>query len=355
MKKIQILGSVIIILILGVWWYLGQRITFSVVIPVYNAEKYLARCLDSIFIQDGNFKVIAVNDGSTDKSLKILQEYAKKHSNIEVINQKNEGASVARNVGLKAAKSQYVTFMDADDWLEPDAFKKVLKVIKKDNPDIVLTGYYNVYDREWVRNVKGENYVDEVPEESRYPARDLDKLALFSPFYGKEAYSDLFYASGGVRARFFRRSFLEKYDIMFPKGITCNEDAIFTFRAFLNNPLISVLTDPLHNYRNRTDSISKSENIIKEAPKSFRMMQNTSEFQQANRRTQMLITDSWLFLINLGIANLQRHHLSPESGVEEFYNAYKYMQKYNKEELKSCRNYIKLKDFLQKSGFNLPL
>lgn len=353
MKKILVLS---VIFIVSVWYYVSQRVSFSVVIPVYNAEKYLSRCLDSILAQKGNFEIIAVNDGSKDKSLQILQDYAKKHSNIRIINQKNQGVSVARNTGMAVAENEYITFIDADDWLERDVFKKISKILKQDNPDIVLTGYYDVYDREWVKQVKGEKYVNEVPEESKYLNTDLNKLALFSPFYGKEAYSDLFYASGGVRARFFKRSFIEKYHIEFPEKIACNEDAVFTFRAFLNNPLISVTTEAMHNYRNRADSISKSQNIIKEAPKSFEIMSNTPEFKQANRRTQMLIRDSWLFLINLGIANLQRHHISEENGIKEARKACEIMQqKYNPEELEACRNYQMLKEFLSASGLNQAL
>lgn len=355
MKKIQVLVSVIAVLILGVWWYMQQRITFSVVIPVYNAEKYLARCLDSVFIQDGDFEVIAVNDGSTDKSLEILQEYAKKHSNIEVINQKNKGVSAARNAGLKAAKNQYVTFMDADDWLEPEAFKKATKILKKDDSDVLFTGYYDVYDKEWVKNVKGEKFAEYALTEQRYLNRELDKLTLFSPFYGKDAYSDLFYASGGVRARFFRKAFIDKYQITFPEKISCYEDAVFLFRAFLNNPLISVSAEPYHNYYNRIDSISKSENVLQNGMQSLAYMQNTAEFKQANRRTQILINDTWLFLVTLAFANIQRHNSSYQIWLEETLKAYNYMLKFNAEELKGCRNFIKLKDLLQKSGVNLPL
>ena len=179
MKKILVLS---VILIVSVWYYVSQRVSFSVVIPVYNAEKYLSRCLDSILAQKGTFEIIAVNDGSKDKSLQILQDYAKKHSNIRIINQKNQGVSAARNTGMAVAENEYITFIDADDWLERDVFKKISKILKQDNPDIVLTGYYDVYDREWVKQVKGEKYVNEVPEESKYLNTDLNKLALFSPF-----------------------------------------------------------------------------------------------------------------------------------------------------------------------------
>ncbi len=355
MKKVSLLICAISLIALGAWQYSKQKITISIIVPVYNAASYLTRCLDSIMMQSGSFEVVVINDGSTDDSLKIIKEYAKKHSNIRIVNQTNKGVSAARNAGIEAAQNKYITFVDADDWLEPDAFAKAIRMLKKDKPDILLTGYYDVYDREWVRDVKGEEYVNEVPKENKYLNRDLDRLALFSPFYGKEAHSDLYYASGGVRLRFFKNDFIKKHNIDFPLGINCNEDAVFTFRAYLNNPLISVLPEPLHNYRNRADSISKSRDIIKNASVSLAAMHNTPEFKQSNRRTQMIINDRWLFLITLGFANMQRHNVPVVEGIDDAYNALQKMQGYNQEELKSCRNYQKLKSFLQKRGVSLLL
>ena len=108
MKKPLTIFSIFSILAVGVWYYWQQRITISVVIPVYNAEKYLAKCLDSIFIQSGTFEVIAVNDGSTDNSLNILKQYAAKHSNMKVIDQQNQGIASARNAGIRASKYKYI-------------------------------------------------------------------------------------------------------------------------------------------------------------------------------------------------------------------------------------------------------
>ena len=151
----------------------------SVVVPIYNVEEYLEECLKSIEVQTfTSYEVLLVNDGSTDSSLKILQEYAKNHKNIKIINQKNQGVSVARNTGLKSSFSKYITFIDSDDWLEPNTFAEALKIIKQDNPDIVLTSYYDVYDKEWVKNVRGEEDVKHVPQVRKFPSRALDKLSF---------------------------------------------------------------------------------------------------------------------------------------------------------------------------------
>ena len=230
----------IISIVIGVLLFNRVSPFVSVVIPVYNAEKYIAKCLDSVLSQQGVTEIIIVNDGSTDGTLKIVENYAKKHSKIKVINQENKGVSAARNRGIEEAKSKYITFIDSDDWVENDSFVKVAKIIKKDKSDVVLTGFYDVYDSEWVKGIYGEEAVNEVEQENRFRNKNLDDIALLSPFYGKEAHSDLFYIGGGVRARFFSSDFIKKHKITFPEGVRCYEDDVFLYKAFLNNSKISV-------------------------------------------------------------------------------------------------------------------
>ncbi len=355
MKRKLIFISAVAAICLAFIYYMNQRITISVVIPVYNAEKYLARCLDSIFAQSGTFEVIAVNDGSTDKSLQILQEYAKKHSNMRVIDQKNQGISGARNTGMKAAKNKYIMFIDCDDWLEPNAFSLARKKVKEDNPDILLTGYNDVYDREWFRQTRGDAVAEFVPEETKIPIRNLDKLALFSPFYGKSAYSDLYYSGGFIHGHLLKKKFFTEHKLNFPQGVDIMEDTVLMFRAYTYNPLISVLTTPIYNYQNRVDSESKTLKALNVWQDRLNYLHQTNEYKNAPRQVQMWMNDSYLSLIFVGIANLQRHKVPLFEGKDKIYQAYKSMQNYNAEELKSCRNYIKLKEFLRKSGFNLPL
>ncbi len=342
-------------IIAGAVWFYQQRITVSIIVPVYNAAEFLPRCLESILAQKGNFEVIAVNDGSTDQSLSILEAYAQKNPNLKIITQKNQGVSAARNAGIKAAKNKYVTFVDSDDWLEAGSLKDIMPLLKKDRPDILLTGFYDVYDRKWVLETGGEAAAAEAPEEAKFPTRKLDKLALFSPFYGKEAYSDLFYAGTGVRGQFFRKSFINKNMLSFPLGITCGEDDIFMYRAFLHNPLISVTTAPIYNYRNRADSLAKSENIIKDNRVSLAVLQQTPEYLGAGRRIQMLLNDSWLSWTILGMSNLLRHGQSWGAGFDEAYAAYSAFSVYNPKELEACRNLYQLRKLLFGDNPNRPL
>ena len=117
----------------------------SIIIPVYNAEKYIKKCLDSVVNQNTKYKyqIILINDGSTDNSHNILEEYRNKYNNIFIINEKNSGISVARNNGIRAASGKYIGLIDNDDWVTNDYVEKMLNRAYKKNADIVRCNHYN--------------------------------------------------------------------------------------------------------------------------------------------------------------------------------------------------------------------
>ena len=346
MKKLSITLSIAIISLLRIWYYQANKITISVIVPVYNSEKYINRCLDSILKQKGNFEIVIVDDGSTDSTPQILKEYQKNNSNIKLITQKNEGVSSARNKGLKASSSKYITFVDSDDWLEPNAFEKSINVIKKDSPDILLTGFYDVYDKEWVKNTRGEEEAKNIPEIRKFPSRALDKLSLFSPFEAQNTIKELYYIGGGVRGQFFKRDLLEKTQVIFTQGLNCYEDDVFMVSLFLHNPFISILNVPVYNYINRHDSISKSRDVLNCGRKSREIMLNTKNFNTSSRQEKMLIEDLFISYIFLSLANYRRHNLPLDAVIKEASSLYKDFEKYNITERKSLRNYLKLHKIL---------
>lgn len=122
-----------------------KKYDLSIIIPVYNSEKYLRKCLDSVCNQTTKYEyqIICVNDGSTDDSNKILEKYKKKYSNLYVIEQKNGGISNARNNGIRAASGLYLGFIDNDDWVTPDYVEKLLDRACKTNADIVKCNHVN--------------------------------------------------------------------------------------------------------------------------------------------------------------------------------------------------------------------
>ena len=120
------------------------KVDLSIIVPVYNVEKYLKKCIESLIgLEIDNYEIILINDGSTDKSLEICETYSKKYPKlIKVINQKNKGLSESRNTGLKIAKGEYVYFIDSDDFIEKDKFEDCFKTLVNNNSDVLIFGYY---------------------------------------------------------------------------------------------------------------------------------------------------------------------------------------------------------------------
>ena len=173
----------------------------TVVIPVYNVEKYLKRCVESVFVQEWhNYDILLVDDGSTDSSPQICDDYAKVYDFISVIHKKNGGLSEARNTGISHAKGDYVYFPDSDDWLEPQTFKELAEVLESQEFDIVS------FNREFV---KGE----EDPIVS-------DPLVT-QVFEGKDAFVRMLkhsYITGFANDKIYKKSLFIDNNISFPKG-----------------------------------------------------------------------------------------------------------------------------------------
>lgn len=122
----------------------------SIIVPVYNVSKYLAKCLDTLLFQDlesDEYEIIVVNDGSTDNSGDIAKQYADKYSNIILIEQENQGLSGARNTGIKLANGEYIQFVDSDDYLEPNVLKTLVDKMDSDDLDILRFNYQNVNEQ----------------------------------------------------------------------------------------------------------------------------------------------------------------------------------------------------------------
>ena len=124
-----------------------MAVKVSILVPVSNLEKYFRKCLDSLVNQTlRDIEIICINDGSTDDSLNVLQEYASEHLNVIVIDQENQGVSIARNNGINKAQGDYIGFVDPDDWVEPDMFKILYEKAVKTGVDIVECDYRMVFE-----------------------------------------------------------------------------------------------------------------------------------------------------------------------------------------------------------------
>lgn len=217
----------------------------SVIVPVYNVERFLPECLDSILSQSlTELEIICVNDGSTDNSLQILEKYAKRDKRIVVISQKNGGISNARNNGMKLAHGKYIGFVDSDDFIERDMFLTLYERAEQANADISVCNlslynqnsgefseYRNMQLYLFLKNKKGFN-IEEQPE-------FIQNIAAWD--------------------RIYKRSFIEQNHFSFPEGLIY-EDQLFTIQTLLYAKCIVVTPEKLYNYRkNAGGSITDRE------------------------------------------------------------------------------------------------
>lgn len=207
----------------------------SVIIPVYNVEKFLPQCLDSVISQTyGNIEIICVNDGSTDSSLSILEAYAKSDSRIKIINQNNAGVSVARNNALSVAKGKYIYFLDSDDYIEHRALKELREAIG--DCDAVFANFETVdEDSEIIKHRLAIHLF----------LKNESKVVLPSEI-------DLILPS--VWGKLYRKSRIDKLKLRFPVGLHY-EDVFWHWVYLSNNCQVRFITDKLYNYRQRAGSV----------------------------------------------------------------------------------------------------
>ena len=166
----------------------------SVIVPVYNVEKYIRKCVESICEQTyKNLEIILVNDGSTDASGKICDELAEEDERISVIHQKNEGLSRARNAGLDKAKGDYIAFVDSDDYLSLNMYECLLKSMKENNADVVRCGIKNVHEGEKVEKIEIVDSIVKLPLAEMIDglSNRRTRLVVWNALYKKEIISEL--------------------------------------------------------------------------------------------------------------------------------------------------------------------
>ena len=223
----------------------------SVIIPVYNVEKYLIECLDSVCNQTfRDLEIICVNDGSTDNSLNILQRYAKRDSRIKIISQENEGLGSARNTGLTHANGEYVCFIDSDDFLFNDSIEKMYINVQSNNSDLVIFRF-NLFD-------EGQFSPGGFGLDKMFGNRDY----LNFTFNYKNLVKFLLNANFAVWSKLYKREFLEEYNFTFPVGIAY-EDVLFHVKTLIKADSISFVPEFLYNYRSSNeDSIMHNNDNI---------------------------------------------------------------------------------------------
>lgn len=209
----------------------------SVIVPVFNSEKYLAECITSICGQIyRNLEIIIINDGSTDGSFDILNMYAKKDTRIKLITIPNSGVSIARNTGLDHAKGTYISFVDSDDLIQSDMVERLIEVMEKEDCGMAISGIQMRYSKR--KSVKYVNYLPGID----YVKNKEDFEKTFSSFYQCKAYLS-------PCAKLYRRSIIERQHIRFRKHISLGEDMLFNYDYLECDFTSVVINEPLYIYR----------------------------------------------------------------------------------------------------------
>ncbi len=208
--------------------------TVSIIVPVYNAEKGIRRCVDSILGQEfTDFELLLVDDGSTDGSPAILDAYAAADPRVTVIHKPNSGVSATRNLALGKAKGTYIQFLDADDWITEDATKLLVRSALENNADMVIADFYRVVGNDVAR--KGQISGDA----TRLSRQEYADLMMKDP-------ADFYY--GVIWNKLYRASIIRDHDVRMDETLNWCEDFIFNLEYVLHVRTVAVLRSPIYYY-----------------------------------------------------------------------------------------------------------
>lgn len=217
------------------------EILVSVIVPFYNREKYLEKCLTSLVNQTlKDIEIICVDDGSSDNSMEIVRGFASKDARIKIIQQKNLKQGAARNAGVNIAQGEYIGFVDSDDWVDSDYFEKLYNTAKKYDSDISLADVIRVGNGKSKRRF---NITDEKFYTSLQDKTDINKQ----------------WKEGCPTNKLYRKSLLDKYDIKFPEGVYY-EDKIYTTKAiYYANGIVTVPSVAYYYWRTPNSTVKSND------------------------------------------------------------------------------------------------
>lgn len=220
----------------------------SFIVPIYNVEKYVADCIESIINQkENNYELVLVDDGSTDNSFNICKEYAKNNKKINIIHKQNDGLVSARKYGLKYAKGDYIACVDGDDWIENNFLSVINNILKEENPDIIGFNYKKVGRKKekYMLYFENKKYNKENIEKEVYPN-------LIQNEYGK-------YFSPSLVNKIIRKDIYEIAQNNVSDNVSIGEDFVCLIPCIIEASSIVTTNECLYCYRQNNDSLTKSK------------------------------------------------------------------------------------------------
>ena len=211
----------------------------SIIVPVYNVEKYIKKCIDSIVNQTyKNLEIILVDDGSPDNCGKICDEYAEKDKRIKVIHKKNGGLSDARNAGIKIAKGSYIGFVDSDDWIHENMYKEVYKALIEKDADIACC-----------KLIRCKNSIEKISEKFDNKIEEYNQIQYMKKFFKIDSQECVYYAWN----KLYKKQVIDENQ--YPINLT-SEDVVGTYKALLKCKKIVEINYPYYYYYYNPNSIT---------------------------------------------------------------------------------------------------
>ena len=285
----------------------------TLIIPVYNAARYLRRCLDSVLEQDfADMEVLVLNDGSRDRSLEISREYEKKDSRIRVVDKENTGVSDTRNRGMQLAEGKYLQFMDSDDWLTPDATSSLVQAAEEDDCDLVIADFYRV---------NGAHYAEKKHIRTTH-VMGREEFALEMA----DDPSDYYY--GVMWNKLYRRSVVEEHGLACDTSLNWCEDFLFNLRFIRYGDRFRAIQKPIYYYMKRRGSLVSTESISVDAVKlRFELLERYKDLYQSMGlyEEHKLKINSYIVSVakdgTVGIISPNKQKLDPEDVIPEGYRS----------------------------------
>ncbi len=238
--------------------------TVSIIVPVYNAEKTLRRCVDSILHQEyADFELLLVDDGSRDGSAALCDDFAREDGRVRVIHKENAGVSAARNDAMDLARGDYLQFLDSDDWITPEATKLLVRTAQAEGCDLVIADFYRVVG-------------DRVSHKSGIEEDGVLTREAFAA-YMMENPADFYY--GVIWNKLYRRDIVERHRLRMDAGISWCEDFIFNLEYILHAETFAALRVPIYYYVKTKGSLaSQSINIARTIRTKLRVFEYYDNF-----------------------------------------------------------------------------
>ena len=236
----------------------------SIIVPVYNAQEYLKRCVDSILSQDyRDFELLLMDDGSKDASGEICDAYAQQDGRVRVIHKENSGVSDTRNQALELARGTFLQFLDSDDWIVPEATRLLVRSMEEYNCDMVISDFYRVSGERLAQ--KGDIEEDKVMSRQEFASYMIENPADF--YYGV------------LWNKMYRRSIIEEYHIRMDTSISWCEDFLFNLEYILHANVFYALQAPVYYYVKTKGSLaSQGLSITKTVKMKFMVFEYYNEF-----------------------------------------------------------------------------